>query len=253
MSDTSSMTNTGGLNRPQLWLIPKNVITSEVIEAKAQVLFDRLSEIAAEHQDVRFATSLAAEDMVVTDAIVKSGAKISLFTLATGRLHQETIDMTSQVQKHYGVSVASVAPEASDVEAFIAQYGLNGFYDAEEAKKACCGARKIKPLNKALLGADAWLTGQRREQAVTRSDLPLRELDDARNIAKYNPLFDWTESEVWAYLQTKQVPIHPLHFQGYPSIGCEPCTRAVKAGEDIRAGRWWWLQQDSKECGLHVK
>jgi phosphoadenosine phosphosulfate reductase len=191
--------------------------------------------------------------MVVTDAIVKSGAKISLFTLATGRLHQETIDMTSQVQKHYGVSVASVAPEASDVEAFIAQYGLNGFYDAEEAKKACCGARKIKPLNKALLGADAWLTGQRREQAVTRSDLPLRELDDARNIAKYNPLFDWTESEVWAYLQTKQVPIHPLHFQGYPSIGCEPCTRAVKAGEDIRAGRWWWLQQDSKECGLHVK
>ncbi|MEY4698852.1 MAG: hypothetical protein RLZZ619_490 [Pseudomonadota bacterium] len=253
MSDTSSMTNTGGLNRPQLWSIPKHEITSEVIEAKAQVLFDRLSEIAAEHQDVRFATSLAAEDMVVTDAIVKSGAKISLFTLATGRLHQETIDMTSQVQKHYGVSVASVAPEASDVEAFIAQYGLNGFYDTEEAKKACCGARKIKPLNKALLGADAWLTGQRREQAVTRSDLPLRELDDARNIAKYNPLFDWTESEVWAYLQTKQVPIHPLHFQGYPSIGCEPCTRAVKAGEDIRAGRWWWLQQDSKECGLHVK
>jgi phosphoadenosine phosphosulfate reductase len=247
------MTNTGGLNRPQLWSIPKHEITSEVIEAKAQVLFDRLSEIAAEHQDVRFATSLAAEDMVVTDAIVKSGAKISLFTLATGRLHQETIDMTSQVQKHYGVSVASVAPEASDVEAFIAQYGLNGFYDTEEAKKACCGARKIKPLNKALLGADAWLTGQRREQAVTRSDLPLRELDDARNIAKYNPLFDWTESEVWAYLQTKQVPIHPLHFQGYPSIGCEPCTRAVKAGEDIRAGRWWWLQQDSKECGLHVK
>ena len=253
MSDTSSMTNTGGLNRPQLWSIPKHEITSEVIEAKAQVLFDRLSEIAAEHQDVRFATSLAAEDMVVTDAIVKSGAKISLFTLATGRLHQETIDMTSQVQKHYGVSVASVAPEASDVEAFIAQYGLNGFYDTEEAKKACCGARKIKPLNKALMGADAWLTGQRREQAVTRSDLPLRELDDARNIAKYNPLFDWTESEVWAYLQTKQVPIHPLHFQGYPSIGCEPCTRAVKAGEDIRAGRWWWLQQDSKECGLHVK
>jgi phosphoadenosine phosphosulfate reductase len=253
MSDTSSMTNTGGLNRPQLWSIPKHEITSEVIEAKAQVLFDRLSEIAAEHQDVRFATSLAAEDMVVTDAIVKSGAKISLFTLATGRLHQETIDMTSQVQKHYGVSVASVAPEASDVEAFIAQYGLNGFYDTEEAKKACCGARKIKPLNKALLGADAWLTGQRREQAVTRSDLPLRELDDARNIAKYNPLFDWTESEVWAYLQTKQVPIHPLHFQGYPSIGCKPCTRAVKAGEDIRAGRWWWLQQDSKECGLHVK
>ena len=242
-----------GLNRPTLWSIPQHNISPEIIDAKAQVLFERLNTIAKEHQDVRFATSLAAEDMVVTDAIVKSGAKISLFTLATGRLHQETIDITAQVQKHYGISIASVAPESTDVDTFVAQYGLNGFYDTEEAKKACCGARKIKPLNKALLGADAWLTGQRREQAVTRSDLPLRELDDARHIAKYNPLFDWTESEVWAYLQSKEVPIHPLHFQGYPSIGCEPCTRAVKAGEDIRAGRWWWLQQDSKECGLHVK
>lgn len=244
---------TSGLNRPALWSIPTHNIDPDVLDAKAQVLFDRLNTIAKEHRDVRFATSLAAEDMVVTDAIAKSGAKITLFTLATGRLHQETIDMTDKVQKHYGISIASVAPESADVDAFIAQYGLNGFYDTEEAKKACCGARKIKPLNKALIGADAWLTGQRREQAVTRSDLPLRELDDARNIAKYNPLFDWTESEVWAYLQSKQVPIHPLHFQGYPSIGCEPCTRAVKAGEDIRAGRWWWLQQDSKECGLHVK
>jgi phosphoadenosine phosphosulfate reductase len=104
-----------------------------------------------------------------------------------------------------------------------------------------------------LAGAKAWLTGQRREQAVTRSDLPLRELDDARQIAKYNPLFDWSESDVWAYIDHYKVPVHPLHLQGYPSIGCEPCTRAVKAGEDIRAGRWWWLQQDSKECGLHVK
>ena len=252
MSNTEN-NSSSGLRRPELWAIPQHSITATALDAKAEVLYERLKTIAAEHQDVRFATSLAAEDMVVTDAIVKSGAKISLFTLATGRLHQETIKMTAQVQKHYGVSIASVAPEAGDVDAFIAQHGLNGFYDTEEAKKACCGARKIKPLNKALVGADAWLTGQRREQAVTRSDLPLRELDDARNIAKYNPLFDWTEPEVWAYLQGKQAPIHPLHFQGYPSIGCEPCTRAVKAGEDIRAGRWWWLQKDSKECGLHVK
>lgn len=252
MSNTEN-NSSSGLRRPELWAIPQHNITATALDAKAEVLYERLKTIAAEHQDVRFATSLAAEDMVVTDAIVQSGAKISLFTLATGRLHQETIEMTAQVQKHYGVSIASVAPEAGDVDAFIAQYGLNGFYDTEEAKKACCGARKIKPLNKALVGADAWLTGQRREQAVTRSDLPLRELDDARNIAKYNPLFDWTEPEVWAYLQGKQVPVHPLHFQGYPSIGCEPCTRAVKADEDIRAGRWWWLQKDSKECGLHVK
>ncbi len=240
-------------NRPALWRIPAHQISANAIHTKAEILFERLKTIAKEHQDVRFATSLAAEDMVVTDAIIQSGAKISLFTLATGRLHQETIDMADQVEKHYGVTVLRVEPQASDVEAFIDQYGLNGFYDTEEAKKACCGARKIKPLNQALKGADAWLTGQRREQAVTRSDLPLREEDDARGIAKYNPLFDWSEAEVWAYLQNKNVPIHPLHFQGYPSIGCEPCTRAVKEGEDIRAGRWWWLQQDSKECGLHVK
>ena len=240
-------------SRPALWRIPSHQISANAIHAKAEILFERLKTIAQEHQDVRFATSLAAEDMVVTDAIIQSGVSISLFTLATGRLHQETVEMTQQVEKHYGVSILRVEPQASDVDAFIQQYGLNGFYDSEEAKKACCAARKIKPLHLALVGADAWLTGQRREQAVTRSDLPLREQDDARGIAKYNPLFDWSESEVWAYLQNKNVPIHPLHFQGYPSIGCEPCTRAVKEGEDIRAGRWWWLQQDSKECGLHVK
>ena len=216
-------------------------------------LKQRLIDIAKRFKDVRFATSLAAEDMVITDAISKAGANIKLFTLATGRLHQETVDMVNTTEDRYGILIEKVYPKDDDVQAFIDQYGMNGFYDGEEPKKACCGARKIKPLNEALAGAKAWLTGQRREQAVTRSDLPLRELDDARQIAKYNPLFDWSESDVWAYIDHYKVPVHPLHLQGYPSIGCEPCTRAVKAGEDIRAGRWWWLQQDSKECGLHVK
>jgi phosphoadenosine phosphosulfate reductase len=225
----------------------------EQVEAKAQALYERLIVIATKHADVRFATSLAAEDMVVTDAIKKANAKIKLFTLATGRLHQETVEMVSTTEKHYGLSIEKVYPQEMHVQAFIDQYGMNGFYDGEEPKKACCGARKIKPLNAALIGADAWITGQRREQSTTRTELNLEELDEARGIAKFNPLFDWSEADIWAYIKQENVPIHPLHLKGFPSIGCEPCTRQVKQGEDIRAGRWWWLQSDSKECGLHVK
>jgi phosphoadenosine phosphosulfate reductase len=240
------------LEKPTFWSIPPSTLTSDALAEKSVTLKQRLTDIAKRFSDVRFATSLAAEDMVITDAISKAGAKIKLFTLATGRLHQETVDMVKTTEDRYGVSIEKVYPKEDDVQAFIDQYGMNGFYDGEEPKKACCGARKIKPLNAALLGADAWLTGQRREQSTTRTELNLEELDDARGIAKFNPLFDWTEADIWAYIKQEDVPIHPLHLKGYPSIGCEPCTRQVKKGEDIRAGRWWWLQSDSKECGLHV-
>jgi phosphoadenosine phosphosulfate reductase len=237
---------------PEFWSIPASILTPAELSEKSVALKQRLLDISKRFSDVRFATSLAAEDMVITDAIGKSGANIKLFTLATGRLHQETVDMVKTTEDRYGVSIEKVYPKEEDVQAFIDQYGMNGFYEGEEPKKACCGARKIKPLNAALLGADAWLTGQRREQSTTRTELNLEELDDARGIAKFNPLFDWTESDVWAYIKQENVPIHPLHLKGYPSIGCEPCTRQVKKGEDIRAGRWWWLQSNSKECGLHV-
>jgi phosphoadenosine phosphosulfate reductase len=237
---------------PEFWSIPGNTPPTSELAKKTTTLKKRLLDITSRFSDVRFATSLAAEDMVITDAITQSKANIQLFTLATGRLHQETVNMTKTTENHYGISIAKAYPEDSDVQAFIDQYGMNGFYDGEEAKKACCGVRKINPLNAALLGADAWLTGQRREQATTRVELNFEELDDARGIAKFNPLFDWTESDIWAYIKQENVPIHPLQLKGYPSIGCEPCTRQVKKGEDIRAGRWWWLQSDSKECGLHV-
>jgi len=237
---------------PEFWSIPPSTLTPAQLADKTAVLHERLLDISKRFADVRFATSLAAEDMVVTDAISKANAKIKLFTLATGRLHQETVDMVKTTEDHYGVAIEKVYPQESDVQAFIGQYGMNGFYDSEEPKKACCGARKIKPLNAALLGADAWITGQRREQSTTRTELNFEELDDGRGIAKFNPLFDWSEADIWAYIKQENVPIHPLHLKGYPSIGCEPCTRKVKKGEDIRAGRWWWLQSDSKECGLHV-
>jgi len=240
------------LEKPTFWSIPASTLTPAELAEKSAVLKQRLADISSRFSDVRFATSLAAEDMVITDAISKAGAKIKLFTLATGRLHQETVDMVKTTQDHYSIVIEKVYPQESDVQAFIDQYGMNGFYDGEEPKKACCGARKIRPLNAALLGADAWITGQRREQSTTRTELNLEELDDARGIAKFNPLFDWSEADIWAYIKQENVPIHPLHLKGYPSIGCEPCTRQVKKGEDIRAGRWWWLQSDSKECGLHV-
>jgi phosphoadenosine phosphosulfate reductase len=237
---------------PEFWSIPPSTLSATELAEKSATLKQRLIDISERFSDIRFATSLAAEDMVITDAIAKAGAEIKLFTLATGRLHQETVDMVKTTEDHYGVSIEKVYPQDSDVQVFIDQYGMNGFYDGEEPKKACCGARKIKPLNAALLGADAWITGQRREQSTTRTELNFEELDDARGIAKFNPLFDWSEADVWAYIKQENVPIHPLHLKGYPSIGCEPCTRQVKKGEDIRAGRWWWLQSDSKECGLHV-
>ncbi len=240
------------LEKPTFWSIPPSTLTSVELAEKSAALKLRLVDISKRFSDIRFATSLAAEDMVITDAISKADANIKLFTLATGRLHQETVDMVKTTEDRYGVSIEKVYPKEDDVQAFIDQYGMNGFYEGEEPKKACCGARKIKPLNAALLGSDAWLTGQRREQSTTRTELNLEELDDARGIAKFNPLFDWTEADIWAYIKQENVPIHPLHLKGYPSIGCEPCTRQVKKGEDIRAGRWWWLQSDSKECGLHV-
>jgi len=238
--------------QPEFWKIPSSTISTAELAEKAAVLKQRLVDISSHFSDVRFATSLAAEDMVVTDAVAKVKAKIKLFTLATGRLHQETIDMVKITEDHYGISIEKVYPQDSDVQDFVDQFGMNGFYDGEGPKKVCCGARKIKPLNTALIGADAWITGQRREQSTTRTELNLEELDDARGITKFNPLFDWSEADIWAYIKQEDIPIHPLHLKGFPSIGCEPCTRQVKKGEDIRAGRWWWLQSDSKECGLHV-
>lgn len=210
-----------------------------------------LDRITARHAPVTYASSLAAEDMVLTDLILKIDLPIRIFTLDTGRLHAETLGMIDRIRERYDADIAIFRPLEEDVAAFVAQSGLNGFYDSVDNRKECCRIRKIEPLKRALAGYQAWVTGQRRAQATTRSELAVEEFDCVHGIPKFNPLAEWNEDDVWRYLRENQVPYNPLHDRAYPSIGCEPCTRAIQPGEDIRAGRWWWEGSDKKECGLH--
>lgn len=211
-----------------------------------------LARIAEEFSPAVFASSLAAEDMVLTDLILRAKLPIAIFSLETGRLHAETLGMIDRVREVYGYEIALYKPEATAVDAYVAANGLNAFYDSVEMRKECCRIRKVEPLNRALAGNSAWITGQRRAQSTTRAELAVQEDDPAHGMQKFNPLADWSEDDVWHYLRSNGVPYNPLHDKGYPSIGCEPCTRAIQPGEDIRAGRWWWENPESKECGLHV-
>lgn len=211
-----------------------------------------LERIATGFTPAVFASSLAAEDMVLTDLILKNKLPIGIFSLETGRLHKETLAVLDQVKEHYGYDIALFRPQTEAVDAYVAANGLNAFYDSVEMRRECCRVRKVEPLGRALLGNKAWITGQRRAQSATRSDLRVEEDDPAHFMTKFNPLADWSEENVWEYIRTNKVPYNALHDRGYPSIGCEPCTRAIQPGEDVRAGRWWWENPESKECGLHV-
>jgi phosphoadenosine phosphosulfate reductase len=211
-----------------------------------------LAKIASEFSPAVLASSLAAEDMVLTDMILRARLSIGISTLETGRLHAQTLGMVERIRATYGYEIALYRPEPAAVEAYVKQNGLNAFYDSVELRKECCRIRKVEPLKRALAGNRAWVTGQRRTQSATRTALEIQEEDQAHGMIKFNPLADWTEDDVWHYIRINNVPYNPLHDQGYPSIGCEPCTRAIQPGEDVRAGRWWWENPESKECGLHV-
>jgi phosphoadenosine phosphosulfate reductase len=211
-----------------------------------------LERIARDFTPAVFASSLAAEDMVLTDLILKSRLPITIFSLETGRLHKETLAMVDQVKEVYGYDIALYRPQTEAVDAYVAQNGLNAFYDSVEMRKECCRIRKVEPLSRALAGNKAWVTGQRRAQSATRTSLMVEEDDPGHLMTKFNPLADWSEQDVWDYIRAHNVPYNALHDQGYPSIGCEPCTRAIEPGEDVRAGRWWWENPESKECGLHI-
>ena len=210
-----------------------------------------LGRIALDFSPAVFASSLAVEDMVLTDMILRTGLPIGIFTLETGRLHAETLGMLDTIKDKYAYDVVRFRPDPDAVDAYVHSHGLNGFYDSVDLRKECCRIRKVDPLNRALAGNTAWVTGQRRAQSSTRTELAVQERDAAHGMTKFNPLADWSEADVWQYIRANDVPYNPLHDRGYPSIGCEPCTRAIELGEDIRAGRWWWENPDSKECGLH--
>jgi phosphoadenosine phosphosulfate reductase len=222
------------------------------LERKIEQVIAVLAQAAREHAPAVFANSLGAEDMVLTDLIVKHQPEIAMFSLDTNRLPDETYELMQQVQRHYGIPLRVYYPDVRLIAEYVAQYGKDGFYDSVEARKRCCHIRKVEPLRRALSGKGAWITGMRREQAATRSGLEISAFDADNGLHKFNPLLDWGADDVWAYIRQFNVPYNKLHDRFYPSIGCAPCTRAVTPGEDPRAGRWWWEEPHHKECGLHV-
>ncbi|MDB5522404.1 MAG: phosphoadenosine phosphosulfate reductase [Rhizobium sp.] len=215
-------------------------------------LAGRLGLAASLGGRVVFTTSLGIEDQVITHVIGQNRFDIDVSTLETGRLFPETLQLIGDTESRYGIQIQRFYPEKADVDAYAAQYGLNGFYDSVEARHACCGVRKVKPLARALAGASVWITGLRRGQSGNRADTPFVEFDAERNLLKVNPLADWDIDRINRLVQDEVIPLNPLHARGYPSIGCEPCTRAIKPGESERAGRWWWENDEKRECGLHV-
>ena len=240
------------LFRPQLWRIPTpSEAERRRLPELTTALETRLKHIARRYPQAVFASSLAVEDMVITDAICRLKLSLRIITLDTGKLNPETAALITAVNVRYQTELEVFHPNPDSAQQFEQEFGATAMYDSVELRRRCCHIRKIEPLNRALKNAPAWLTGQRRSQSATRRELDFEEIDHSRNIAKFNPIFDWEENDVWAYAQAYDVPLNALYFQGYPSIGCEPCTRPVKADEDIRAGRWWWESKDSKECGLH--
>jgi len=207
----------------------------------------------ADSKSIALSSSLGIEDQVLTDMIMKTAPEIQIFTLDTGRLFQETHDIIERTSRKYKKKIEVLFPEKEAVEAMVREYGTNLFYYSVENRKRCCRTRKVEPLKKKLSSLSGWITGLRWEQSVTRTKIEKIEWDEDNGLVKINPLADWTEADTWGYINKNNVPYNRLHDKGFPSIGCAPCTRAVKDGEDVRAGRWWWEHPEHKECGLHIK
>jgi len=223
------------------------------LEARREAALALLRTAVRDYGRVVQANSLGAEDVVLTDLAWGEVPEIEIFTLDTGRLHEPTRNLIERLEKRYQRRMKVYQPDAAALEAWIGQNGINGFYNSVEQRHGCCGIRKVEPFKRAIAGAGAWVTGVRHEQSATRALAAPVEIDQANGgIARISPLLDWTSDEVWSYIRARKLPYNPLHDQGYPSIGCAPCTRAVEPGEDSRSGRWWW-ENSSKECGLQPR
>jgi len=220
---------------------------------QADAVAERLAAARTRHRRLVYSNSLGAEAMVLTDIIWRHFPDIAMFSIDTGRLHEETYALLERLQRRYGRRVRLVHPDAGDVERLVARQGANGFYASVEARLECCRVRKIEPFRRAIAGFDAWITGVRHEQSALRAGVQGEEWDAEYGLYKVSPLIDWTEAQVWQYIRAHGLPYNPLHDQQYPSIGCSPCTRAIQPGEARRAGRWWWEQAEARECGLHPR
>lgn len=217
-------------------------------------LLDRLAVIRHELAGgIVFTTSFGLEDQAITHAILVQDLPIEIVTLDTGRLFPETHQVWAETERRYGRRIHTLLPEHAQVEAFVARHGIDGFRTSVEVRHQCCGIRKVVPLGRALKGAAAWITGVRAEQSVGRADMRFAALDPVHRLIKVNPLLDWTRRRLVDFVGVHRIPYNPLHDRGFPSIGCAPCTRAVEPGEPERAGRWWWEQEENKECGLHSR
>ena len=228
-------------------------LTALGLERKAAAAHAQLAAALARHGRLVYSNSLGAEAMVLTDIIATQLPEIDMFSIDTGRLYEETHELLEKLQRRYRRAIRVVYPDAAALERLVARQGVNGFYHSLEARLECCRIRKVEPFKRAIAGYDGWITGLRREQSAARAAAEAVEWDAEHGLYKVSPLLEWTEAEVWQYIRARRLPYNPLHDRQFPSIGCAPCTRAIQPGESRRAGRWWWEQPETRECGLHPR
>ena len=228
-------------------------LASADLEQKAATVRELLAEALAEYGRLVYSNSLGAEAMALTDIIWTHLPQIDVFSIDTGRLHEETYELLERLQRRYRRALRLVYPDAASLERLVARQGVNGFYESVAARLECCRVRKVEPFRRAIAGFPAWITGVRREQSAGRARGQAIEWDAEHGLYKISPLLEWSEAEVWQYIRLRRLPYNALHDRQFPSIGCAPCTRAIQPGESRRAGRWWWEQPESRECGLHPR